>query len=281
MSKPLRPKRGTKGQNDAFTGLASEVTIDTDSHSIRVHDGVTAGGHEIPTKAMSDARYVTSGGGSMTGNLNMGTNSVVLNGKGLYGTSQGLVYGGDKVALGKDYLPLSGGTMSGAIVNNTTLARMSVSDGEIDICAYPEGSFGARFALNGENRVGYEGRFILQAQKEGKMYAFEGLPDGVLRWGGHDVERVYSSGDNWIRYESGVQICWGFASPSNRVYSVPVPYVGDWLVIGMNAVPDAGWTTKAYAQGKALSSTTFFIRTRFDGTSYDDPVSWASFGKWK
>ena len=46
MAKPLRPKRGTTAKNDAFVGLASEITVDTEKHSIRVHDGVTAGGHE-------------------------------------------------------------------------------------------------------------------------------------------------------------------------------------------------------------------------------------------
>lgn len=57
MAKPLRPKRGTTAKNDAFTGLASEITIDTDKRSIRVHDGVTAGGHEILPKAKNDELY--------------------------------------------------------------------------------------------------------------------------------------------------------------------------------------------------------------------------------
>lgn len=53
MAKPLRPKRGTTAKNDAFTGLAFEITVDTEKHSIRVHDGVTAGGHEIlPAKSI-------------------------------------------------------------------------------------------------------------------------------------------------------------------------------------------------------------------------------------
>lgn len=57
MAKPLRPKRGTTAKNNAFTGLASEITIDTDKHSIRVHDGVTVGGHEILPKAKNDELY--------------------------------------------------------------------------------------------------------------------------------------------------------------------------------------------------------------------------------
>ena len=62
MAKPLRPKRGTTAKNDAFVGLASEITIDTDKHSIRVHDGVTAGGHEILPANMIDVGVTTING---------------------------------------------------------------------------------------------------------------------------------------------------------------------------------------------------------------------------
>jgi len=49
-------KGGTASQNDAYTGDSGEITIDTDSHRIRVHDGETPGGtalalvSDIPTK---------------------------------------------------------------------------------------------------------------------------------------------------------------------------------------------------------------------------------------
>lgn len=51
MSKPLKPKRGTTAQNDAYIGEAYEVTLDTEKHTLRVHDGVTAGGHELANGA--------------------------------------------------------------------------------------------------------------------------------------------------------------------------------------------------------------------------------------
>ena len=55
MSKVLQIRRGTGAQNDNFTGLAGEITFDTDAKTIRVHDGETLGGvalaraDEIPT----------------------------------------------------------------------------------------------------------------------------------------------------------------------------------------------------------------------------------------
>ena len=47
MATQLQFRRGTSAQNDAFTGAAGEVVIDTQSRNLRVHDGATAGGYEI------------------------------------------------------------------------------------------------------------------------------------------------------------------------------------------------------------------------------------------
>ena len=47
MSTTLLLKRGNTSQTSSFTGLSGEVTIDTDKNTVIVHDGSTAGGHEI------------------------------------------------------------------------------------------------------------------------------------------------------------------------------------------------------------------------------------------
>ena len=44
MSRILQVRRGTAAQNDIFTGLPGEITMDTDAKTIRVHDGETLGG---------------------------------------------------------------------------------------------------------------------------------------------------------------------------------------------------------------------------------------------
>ena len=36
-----------------------------------------------------------------------------------------------------------------------------------------------------------------------------GVPTGSLSWNDKEIERVDSSGTNWIRFVSGLQICWG------------------------------------------------------------------------
>ena len=40
----LQIKRGDKSSNDQYTGLSGEITMDTDTKTLRVHDGETVGG---------------------------------------------------------------------------------------------------------------------------------------------------------------------------------------------------------------------------------------------
>ena len=72
MAKPFRPKRGSTAQNNAYIGLPYELTLDRDRHSLRVHDGITAGGFEILPKDLTDARYIRTVNGQTpdaTGNV--------------------------------------------------------------------------------------------------------------------------------------------------------------------------------------------------------------------
>jgi len=47
MPTTLQFRRGTTAQNNAFTGSAGELSIDTDRDVVVVHDGTTAGGHQM------------------------------------------------------------------------------------------------------------------------------------------------------------------------------------------------------------------------------------------
>jgi len=54
MSTQVQYRRGTGAQNDAFTGALAEITVDTTNGTLRVHDGITAGGSNIATVAYVD-----------------------------------------------------------------------------------------------------------------------------------------------------------------------------------------------------------------------------------
>lgn len=51
MTRKLQLLRGTTAQNDAFTGSAGELTVDTTLNQLRTHDGSTAGGHKVAKDA--------------------------------------------------------------------------------------------------------------------------------------------------------------------------------------------------------------------------------------
>ena len=63
MATQIQLRRGTATQNNAFTGAVGEVTADTTNNKLRLHDGSTAGGHEIGGGTFADI----AGGGTFTG----------------------------------------------------------------------------------------------------------------------------------------------------------------------------------------------------------------------
>ena len=75
MSTQVQYRRGTSTENNAFTGALAEITVDTTSVSLRVHDGVTAGGAIIVNTTASQALTNKSYAGtlvSVTGNVTGG-----------------------------------------------------------------------------------------------------------------------------------------------------------------------------------------------------------------
>ena len=51
MADQLQLRGGTTAENDAFTGVSREVTIDTEKNTVVVHDGFTEGGHPLLREA--------------------------------------------------------------------------------------------------------------------------------------------------------------------------------------------------------------------------------------
>ena len=47
MSTAIKRRRGTAAEHATFAGLEGELTVNTTNDSVHVHDGTTAGGHEL------------------------------------------------------------------------------------------------------------------------------------------------------------------------------------------------------------------------------------------
>ena len=110
MATAIQRRRGNTAQHASFTGLAGEITIDTQKNTVVVHDGATAGGHalakasEVEALGGADITAVIAGnglsGGAVSGNANINV-----------GAGAGITVNADDVAVNTSYYDVtSGGT---------------------------------------------------------------------------------------------------------------------------------------------------------------------------
>jgi hypothetical protein len=131
MSTQVQYRRGTNAQNISFTGALAEITVDTTNGTLRVHDGITAGGSNIATVAYVTAQIsalsansissgtsnvrVVSSGGNVTTSVGGTADVLVI-------TSTGANVAGYVTATGN----ITGGNISGtSIVGTLTTAAQT------------------------------------------------------------------------------------------------------------------------------------------------------------
>jgi len=152
------------------------------------------------------------------------------------GTIDEQQYIDDRIAaLPNTFLPLAGGTMSGAIhfngANNRSFGfDLTNNNANMDIGWNFANRDGAGIGLRStDDTSSTAGSFSIYARDGSNFTDLKGLPDGRLTWGDKEIERVNSSGSNYIRYESGIQIVFGRievsgASSYVKTYTYPVAF---------------------------------------------------------
>lgn len=105
---------------------------------------------------------------------------------------------------------------------------------------------------------------------------------GTLQAGGHPIEAVVESGNRYIRYASGVQMCWGRVKVNGAItetktkVTFPVAFkltpavltTGNANYLGYNVV--VGWET----------ATSFTIGTLNEASAVGE-TNWFAIGLWK
>ena len=188
----------------------------------------------------------------------------------------------------KEILTEEGGTLTGNIVlssgamvsnyNNTTAMRFVGGDATNGYAGKP------RIALFGNNysSSSLAGVFALVADNSTNNCILNGYPNGDLKWDSKEVERVQASGTNYIRFVSGLQICWGIdnTTTSGHTYNFPVSFNTSPKVVftvGNTTESNSSYSTKV----TNLSKTSFKgIRSNVNNNGMGITCTYIAIGYW-
>lgn len=227
------------------------------------------------------ADYMPLTGGSITGNLSVS------------GTITGNVTGdvtGDVTGTASGNLPLIGGALTGDLTisgkllgsnSNNTATLFFVGNSRSEYDGYT-GLYGANSYNNGASIFMYgknneaAGRFDIHAFDGTNRKTLFGNANGSLTWNGKEVERVNASGTNYIRFESGLQICWGYTTATTAGTTVTFPVA--FANTNYSVVPQTGGSglTAGFS-----SQTTTSVLIQSSHASVQAAIEYICIGKWK
>ena len=177
--------------------------------------------------------------------------------------------------------------MTGEIVINkfaTHFVSNADDTQEVGLKGGPSGNPGARIVLRGRSQVGGGGWFVLRANSTASdAVELIGKPDGNLFWDSRQIERVYDSGTYYIRFVSGVLLCWDRASIAltNKTISLPVAFADTNYSVSITAFG----TTNFSDYISVISQTTSnFVLQQGDlapGDTHTSACRWMAMGRWK
>lgn len=141
------------------------------------------------------------------------------------------VAGNVTVPLG--YLPLTGGAMSGGIINKTANTGVLEINGGAGSWSTKQGGGVIVYGKEVQNNY-LVGGFLLYSTDGTDRHQLAGTQNGALKWDNKEIERINSFNSNCIRFESGLQICSTNSLDCNATaisWTFPMPFVVDPVVV--------------------------------------------------
>lgn len=188
--------------------------------------------------------------------------------------------------LADTWLPLSGGEMLGPILAvYQNILHSYADDKYVNIDGGTSYENGASLTLYGKTNAN-KGMFVLRAADGPNASTLTGTADGNLAWNGKIVERVSAKGNGYIRYEYGLQICWGAAQTGNnggQYVGFQVPFSETPIVVGALS-GDLSGANKSYGSVfvQGIDGIGCNVWVRFDNKPYAGAyVFWIAIGMWK
>lgn len=174
------------------------------------------------------------------------------------------------------YLPLSGGTMTGAISRNGIAVKCTSDAGLTEFLGGTD-TTSSYIVLYGKNQSSNPGVINMRAYDGTNSSYLKLTPTGDLTWGEKDVERVHaysiSASTGYVRYASGLQMVWG------SIDRVGTTAVDETYAVAFSAYPSVVATANSNATIyiNANNSTRFTVRTASGTTT----VRYIAIGKWQ
>jgi len=134
-----------------------------------------------------------------------------------------LTWGGNSIALAKDYLPLAGGTMSGSITSSVSdTIKANNTTGERRFHGGTGNSAGGSLFVYGSTHTSLAGQFRLRAATSSSIYKdLIGTPAGALTWAGSNVARGDAGDANTPVYVTG-----GVVTSTGKSFANYLPLAG-------------------------------------------------------
>ena len=133
MSTQVIIRKGTAAQNNAFTGAAGEITIDTTTWNIRIHDGTTPGG---AAKTLQ-GNALNSGYLSVSANLSAGGNVIGANLVTVGNVDAGNINGGNLSVTGNATATYFLG--NGALLTGVSTTSSNINNGTSNVTVVSSG----------------------------------------------------------------------------------------------------------------------------------------------
>lgn len=207
MPSQVQFRRGSAAQNAAFTGAAGELSVNTTSNSLRVHNGTTTGGFELARSDMSNVGIGTT----ITISDVFATNASITNLNVGFSTSINLNVTG--------ITSVSGLSVSSGIVSATSSTGIVTYYGDTSNTANAKWTVTASVP----NNFNFVGTGFTQSTQDPILYLGRGLTYQFVNNSGSGGEIIIKTGfstDSSLIYNDGVV---GNGS-TNSVITFTVPY---------------------------------------------------------
>lgn len=191
MPSQVQLRRGTTAQNAAFTGAAGELSVNTTSNSLRVHNGSTAGGFELARADMSNVGIGTT----ITVSTVNATNGAITSLNVGYTTSTNL--------------NVTGITSISGVSANSGIVTSSTTTGIVTYYGDASNTFSARWTVTASvpNNFNFVGTGFTQSTADPILYLARGLTYQFVNNSGTGGEIIIKSGfstDASLTYNDGV-----------------------------------------------------------------------------